>query len=120
MKSEQHHSVTVDGYTRFILTAIAVLLTVLAIGLYSETIDPIRPVRAAVGYEDAAAKEAFEQGRWGTSSARGKKMVAVQHQTNVKIDELIRLFKTGEAKVQLRETAAGSSGGKNAYKRKTK
>ena len=119
MKSEQEHSVTVDGYTRFILTAIAVLLTVLAIGLYSEAIDPIRPVRADVGYEDTKAKEAFEQGRWGTSSARGK-MAAVQQKTNVKLDELIRLFKSGEAKVQVRETAAGSPGGKNAYTPKTK
>ncbi|MHC4294013.1 MAG: hypothetical protein ACYSTL_00340 [Planctomycetota bacterium] len=116
MENKRYPTVTVDGYTRFILTVIAVLLTVMAIGLWSDAIDPV-PAARAEKFQDPKAAEAFKQGRWGTSSAAGK-LAAVQSETNVKLDELIRVLKSGEAKVQIIGGAAEASGGKNARKKK--
>ncbi|MBN1844897.1 MAG: hypothetical protein JW810_04380 [Sedimentisphaerales bacterium] len=40
--------VTIDGYTRFLLTAIAVLLTVLAVGLWFETPSTVPAAQAKI------------------------------------------------------------------------
>ncbi len=103
MKTQKHTMVQVDRYTRFCLTTIAVLLTLLIIGLWADGVKTVGQARAAGSrskFQDPTAAKAFQEGRWGTSSAAGK-MAATQQQTNAKLDELIKLFKTGQAKVQI-------------------
>jgi len=109
----------VDGYTRFCLTAITVLLTLLVIGLWAEDIDWAEQARAGT-FRDEQAKKAVHEGRWGTSSASGK-VAAVQQRTNVKLDQLIRLLKSGEARVQIvQSTAIGAGGSNNAIQNQSK
>jgi len=79
--------VRLDGYTRGCLTVIAVLLTVLILGLWSD-MSFSRSARAA---EDG----------FGDSSAIRKDMLKAQEQTNVKLDDLMKLLKSGEVKVQV-------------------
>ena len=103
MKTEKQTTVQVDRYTRFCLTTIAVLLTLLIIGLWADGITTAGHAQAADSrskFKDPTAAKAFKEGRWGTSSATGK-MAATQQQTNAKLDELIRLLRTGDAKVQI-------------------
>lgn len=110
MKNEKRQNVQVDSYTRVCLTAITVLLTVLVIGLWSEI---ARPTQASAAvYRDEKARKSVEQGRWGTSSAVGKH-AAIQKETNENLRELIRLFRTGEAKVQVVAQPGGSKKGSN-------
>jgi hypothetical protein len=95
--------VRVDGYTRVCLTAIAALLTVLVIGLWAEA--PATAPRAGAA---EAPKATFGD----TAAQRQEQLKAVQ-QTNEKLDELIRLLKTGTAKVQLVEKAPEKARGGN-------
>lgn len=95
-------TVTVDGYTRVCLTVIAVLLTVLIVGLWAEDVSPASDAHAA------QAKAFLD------SSAQRKAMLKAQEQTNAKLDELTALFRSGDAKVQLAGGAAERSGGKDA------
>ena len=78
--------VRVDGYTRFCLTAIAILLTITVIGLWSE----------AFRSNEALAAQPFAD-----TSAQREALLAVQKQTNAKLDSLIDMFKSGQAKVQV-------------------
>jgi hypothetical protein len=111
MRRQEDVQLQVDGYTRVCLTAITVLLTVLVIGLWAENIDCAKEAHAETGvFRDNQAKKAIHEGRWGTSSARGK-VAAAQKQTNVKLDELIKLLKSGEARVQVVQSTAVSTGG---------
>ena len=91
----------VDGYTRFCLTAIAVLLTVLIIGLWAEVIHPPGGAYAAepFGVDAGAQRNA---------------MIKAMGQTNTKLDELIGLLKTGRAKVQLVQAPVKKPRGANA------
>lgn len=110
MRNQKYTNVQVDGYTRVCLTAIAVLLTILVIGLWAEGPARTSEAGAADKYRDAKAARAFKEGRWGTSSARGK-LSAIQQETNAKLDKLINLFKSGEARVQIVQPAGQVSGG---------
>jgi len=100
----QDLSVKMDGYTRFCLTVIAALLTVLIIGLWTDAVQTL---------DDAQAAEAFVD-----SSAQRKALIDAQQQTNAKLDQLISLFRTGQAKIQFAEGPAkketNQQGQKNA------
>ena len=102
----QETRVRVDGYTRVCLTAIAVLLTVLVIGLWAES-----------GWttDDAHAAEPFVD-----SSAQRRAMVDAQQQTNRKLDEIISLLQSGRVRVQIAEGAGAAAGGKDAKTREAK
>ena len=80
--------IRVDAYTRLCLTVIAVLLTVLIVGLWAD-----RPPLA----EQAWAKGPFlESG----SQIQLVQMVKAQDKTIAKLNELVGLFRSGQAKVQ--------------------
>jgi len=83
---DRRMEVRVDGFTRFWLAAIGVLLVLLVIGLWGQVGWPERGVRAAESFGDA--------------SAQRKAILEAQEKTNGKLDQLIQLFKSGEAKVQ--------------------
>jgi len=95
--NDKGHNVTVrvDGYTRVCLTAIAVLLTAIVIGLWTEIPDP----------SGAGAAEPFLN--TGAQRADIKK---VQEETNNKLDKLITLLKSGEVKVQMVGGTPGATG----------
>ena len=109
MQAETKQIVRVDNYTRFCLTAIVVLLSILIVGLWADMGEGYPQAQAKQPrYKDAKSEEAVLQGRWGTSSATGK-LAATQKQTNKRLDELIALFKTGQAKVRIIERSAGAN-----------
>ncbi len=85
-KEQKKMTVRVDGYTRVCLTAIAVLLTALVIGLWAE-------IPASV---DARAAEPF----LNTSAQREETKKAIDG-TNDRLDKIIDLLKSGEIKVQM-------------------
>ena len=101
MQDKNYTPVQVDWYTRLCLTTIAMLLTVLIVGLWAENLSLTSDAAAAGSkYRDKESQAAVAEGRWGTSSAPGK-IAAVQKETNEKLSELIRLFKSGQAQVKV-------------------
>jgi len=93
--------VRVDWYTRTCLTAIAVLLTVLVIGLWAD--------HAPRGPEAQAAKPFVESG----TQVQIVQLVRAQDRTTAKISELIALLRSGQVKVDLVGGEGRSSGGKS-------
>ncbi len=91
--------VNVDGYTRFCLTAIAVLLTVLIIGLWAE------------GVPGSAEARAEKAPVFGDTGAQRQVLVDAQKATNAKLDELIALLKSGQVKVQVVQPGKAGPGG---------
>lgn len=99
---DEKMDVRMDRYTRVCLTVIAVLLTVLIMGLWADqTPDPPR-ADAAKPFADSGAQRKVTQD--------------IQMQTNEKLDELGRLLKSGEVKVQIVEGAEKRSRGANVIK----
>jgi hypothetical protein len=103
--------IRVDRYTRLCLTAIAVLLTVVVVGLWSQT--PLAPIASAAGPE--------KDGAFGDTGARIAAQLEAAQKTNAKIDELIQLLTSGQVKVQVvKEKDDKSPGGANATPPKTR
>lgn len=94
--SYRNMRVQMDNYTRFCLGATAVLLTVLILSLWAT--QPVA-LRADAGemFADAAAER--------------KSMIEEQKETNKKLDELIALLKSGEAKMQVQDKKVDEDGG---------
>ena len=88
--SGQKQTVVIDGYTRFCLTAIMVLLTVLIVGLWAEGPDLA---------DRAAAKEGKVPMVKTSALAQRTKLIAAAEQTNQKLDRLIRLLESGKLEV---------------------
>ena len=106
---QTHHDprVRLDGYSRFCLTALAVLLTVLILGLWAED---VRPARQAVAAE-----------RFLNTSAQREAGVEAQRECNAKLDEIIQILKSGELKVRIVEGAPPKApGGGSVQKPKKK
>jgi len=80
--------VRVDSYTRFCLTVIAILMTVLIIGLWAEMPNPASEAGAQERYQPRSTLDISE-------------LLAVQRETNAKLERLIGLFQNGTAKVQV-------------------
>lgn len=95
--------VFVDGYTRFCLAAIVVLLAALVLCAWVGQ-GPMIPA--------ANAETATEDANYGDAAAQRKAMVKVQEQTNARLDDLIKLLKSGEVKVQVSEKGGGSDASK--------
>ena len=91
---KQNMRVRVDGYTRCCLTVIAVLLTILVVGLWADAVPDAPPVKAA----EKKPPELPHPAR------KTQELLEEFRKSNVKLDELIRLFKTGQAKVQVDST----------------
>lgn len=98
--------VRVDGYTRVCLTAIAVLLTVLVLGLWAERSPGTGEVRAAKQFLD--------------SSAQRNAVLKAQETTNSKLGELISLLKSGQVKVQIAKDGAAPAEGEPDAPKKAK
>ena len=92
----------VDAYTRVCLTVIAVLLTVLIVGLWAEGVPNARPAMGAAPAVPPLAP--------GIPNAGQQREQLVRETANVaaKLDRLIHLFESGDAKVQVSE--AGKDG----------
>lgn len=101
--------VRVDGYTRVCLTVIAVLLTVLIVGLWAEGVPASRHASAAPAPTAAGATPA----PMGIPDAGGQrdKLVKEMERVTAKLDHLVSLFETGKAKVQV--SAEGKEAGKD-------
>ena len=106
MENNNYPSVRLDGYSRFCLTAIAVLLTLLVIGLWAENVGQTHQAVAAEKFLD--------------TSAQRQALLDAQKQTNVKLDELIRVLKSGEVKVRLADGGLKAQGGGDVPKTKKK
>lgn len=98
--------VRVDAYTRVCLTAIAVLLTLMVFGLWAD----LAPINGELG-----AAEKFLD-----TSAQRKAMLEQAKLTNAKLDRLVSMFSTGQAKVRVVEDKAVQAGGKQVAPRKNK
>jgi threonine dehydrogenase-like Zn-dependent dehydrogenase len=95
--TQRRQQIQVDAYTRFCLTAIAALLTVVVVGMWSQE------VRLA---DRAEAAEQF--GETGTNVAD---LLKVQRETQAKFDELISLMTSGKVKVQIVKPQEQDAGG---------
>ena len=81
--------VRMDGYTRVCLTAIAVLLTVLMIGLWAEETPQVGQARAERSLLKRGAQSQLVD------------LIKAQKKTNAELSELIRFLKSGKLTVQM-------------------
>ncbi len=91
--------IQVDGYTRVCLTVIAVLLSVLIVGLWAET---------APGESRVFAQDGNPPKLMLDAAGQRKAAIEAQEKTTGKLEELITLFKTGQAKVQITDRTTSS------------
>jgi Spy/CpxP family protein refolding chaperone len=89
---EKKIEVRVDRYTRVCLTVIAALLTVMAVGLWSQ---------ATPGVSPALAGEKPADGSFGDMGSRVAAQLEATNKTNAKLDEILRALTSGQVKVQL-------------------
>ncbi len=106
-------TVRIDGYTRFCLSAIMVLLAVLIIGLWAE--GPISGVPDAAG---AGAREASSGRHTILLDARAQRvaMLKAAQETNKKLDKIVDLLKSGNIRVSLVEPGKGKKVANNVRK----
>ena len=87
-ETDRNVRVRVDGYTRVVLTVIAVLLTVLIAGLWADGVPSARDAMGmGSGIPDAGSQR--------------EKMIKALERNTAQLDQLIRLFESGTAKVQV-------------------
>lgn len=98
-KEQKTVRVRVDGYTRVCLTVIAVLLTVLIVGLWADYTPSPERAQAAKPFVETSTQVQIVQ------------MIRAQDRTTAKIAELIALLKSGQVKVQLDEKDKGGADG---------
>ena len=103
--------VQVDAYTRVCLTVIAVLLTVVIIGLWA---DGVPRAEQAVGKIIPA-----EPRPPGPGTQRAQMLVA-QKETNAKLAEVIAVLKSGDVKVRVTEMPSKPAGGTDAARAEKK
>jgi len=84
---KQNIEIRVDAYTRVCLTAIAVLLTVLVVGLWSQEAPLVSSARADPAFGDMGGKIAAQ--------------LEAANKTNAKLDDLLKLLTSGQVKVQV-------------------
>ena len=97
--------IRIDAYTRVCLTTIAVLLSVLIAGLWAEGVSG--PAEA-MGQDNSQPKKLFID-----SASQRKALIEAQNRTTERLEELVTLFTTGKAKVQITEgNTNGSSRGR--------
>ncbi len=87
-----------DGYTRFCLGAMVVLMTVLIVGLWAERVPVAGPAGAAERYQPRSALDI-------------ENLVQVQDRTIDKLEEIRKLLASGDVKVQVVGGETKESGG---------
>ena len=100
---KQEIRLKVDRYTRGCLTVIAVLLTVLIVGLWSTALPPVGVARAA-----------DDKDRFGETGTRIAAQLETLQSINGKLDEINKLLAGGRLKVQLVGEDGKPVGGDNA------
>lgn len=101
--NRKRHEVRLDTYSQLCLTAIAVLMTVLIIGLWAD--------RAPLASQ-AQAKGPFMESGTQTQLVA---MVKAQQKTVAKLDQLLSVLKSGQVRVRIVNAgSAGAKGAKNA------
>lgn len=105
---KRNTEIRVDVYTRVCLTAIAVLLTVLVVGLWSQEAPLVSSARAEGGFGDMGGKIAAQ--------------LEAANKTNAKLDDLLKLLTSGQVKVQVVNDKEGGAphGASNAQPNKPK
>ncbi len=106
-RKDENMVVQVDAYTRVCLTVIAVLLTVVIIGLWADGVP--QADRAA-----AAKVVVVEERRPPGPGTQRAEIVAAQKQTTAKLAELIAVLKSGDVRVRVMEMPTHPAGGANA------
>ncbi len=105
-RNDEKMVVQVDAYTRVCLTVIAVLLTVVIIGLWADGVPQA---------DRAVAGKVIEEERWSTSPGKQRaEIVAAQKLTTAKLAELIAVMKSGDVRVRVTEMPTDRAGGTNA------
>jgi len=99
----QRQTLVVDGYTRFCLTAIVVLLTVLIVGLWADGPDLA---------DRAQAKDDKVPMVKMSALAQRAKLIAAAEQTNQKLDKLVNLLASGKLEVVVSNLEGGDVGSK--------
>ena len=103
-KRQRKIQINIDGYTRFCLTAIMVLLTVLVIGLWADI--PFTPAAQAVKGSTLVSRERFRNSRSARKQMLSEQGAALKYQKDTvkRLDDLIELFEAGNAKVRIVKT----------------
>ena len=104
-KERETLKVRVDGYTRVCLTAIAVLLTVLIVGLWAD-------------YTPQASQAQGKPFLDNSTTAELKAVVRAQDRTTAKITELITLLRSGQVKVKVDGDPKAAGGPNDSTKTK--
>lgn len=104
-RKDEKMVVQLDAYTRVCLTVIAVLLTVVIIGLWADGVPQA---------DRAAGKVITEERRPPGPGAQRAEIVAAQKQTTAKLAELIAVMKSGDVRVRVTEMPTHPAGGTNA------
>jgi hypothetical protein len=92
--NQQSLRVRVDGYTQVCLTAIAVLLTVLVLGLWADA--------GRLSGQAMAQEQVSRENRYTPRSVlQLDDLVAQQQQTNQKLEQILVLLESGKVKVQV-------------------
>ncbi len=107
-KQNDGTKVRVDRYTRWCLTVIAVLLTVLIVGLWG----PGSPWASDATAQSRRGKDGFVD----PAMQRDKQVKAIQS-NGAKLQEIINLLKSGVVKVKVVDDAKGAQGGEHAPKK---
>ncbi len=105
-RKEQKMVVQVDAYTRVCLTMIAVLLTVVVIGLWADGVPRAEQAMAAKVIRNVPEPP--------SPGAQRVQILAAQKETIAKLAELIAVLKSGEVKVRVTEMPGQPAGGTNA------
>ena len=105
-KERETLKVRVDGYTRVCLTAIAVLLTVLIVGLWAD-------------YTPQASQAQGKPFLDNSTTAELKEVARAQDRTTAKITELITLLRSGQVTVKVADDGK-TAGGPNDSTKTTK
>lgn len=98
-KEQQDVRIRVDGYTRVCLTVIAVVLTLVAIGLWSD-VGPIgrrAQARTVHARDTIAGKGGTKHGQVSARTA----LLEEQKRTTAKVQELVTLLRSGQVKVKV-------------------
>ena len=105
-------TVNVDGYTRFCLSALVVLLTVLIIGMWATG-----PIQVA-GQTAAAPAPPPKTDRDVLPNAGAQRLAMLEaiRTTNGKLDKIISLLESGKLQVTITEPPPGKEGPANVKK----
>ena len=107
-------TVRIDGYTRFCLSAIVVLLTVLIIGLWAE--GPIPGIPDADGAIVKAPRSGSSTLNLLDARSQRAAMLNAARETNRKLDKIVDLLKSGNIRVSIVEAGKEKKAANDVHK----